>query len=382
VNILKCTSEIGKKMTSIFGAIDYTFTYSYAVEKKYINDYKIIVPSLDISYNKYEYIYHSLLFYGYKKCIVFTPNIEDANKFVNELIKINGNNFSIDISINKIVNTTTKKNRHLILENFRSNKTLSIIVAVYILDECIDIPECDSVYISYDTLPEIRTIQRISRCLRIYEDLDNGYKKQKSGIFLYVTVEKNDANIDPDANINKYVKKVFKQLCSYMGYNENKLETTDITSMTTIKNLLKTELTKEFIDDKNVFEGEFVQKSYYENELKELNNINENECNKYYKLIFNDILNSKNKYFDLEIILDMVNMQKGHLSKLLKEEQFYPKDEHMVDKIKVRAGNGTSTKHIFKISKKTIFGMIMFSKNNNFNKLKQYLIEYLFLIFN
>ena len=47
-----------------------------------------------------------------------------------------------------------------------TNNTLSFICAVHILDECIDIIECDSIYISYVSKNIIRTIQRMCRCLR------------------------------------------------------------------------------------------------------------------------------------------------------------------------------------------------------------------------
>jgi hypothetical protein len=53
--------------------------------------------------------------------------------------------------------------------------------SVRILDECIDIPACDSIYITYPSNSKIRTIQRLSRCIRI----DKNNKFKKGNIFIW-----------------------------------------------------------------------------------------------------------------------------------------------------------------------------------------------------
>ena len=79
------------------------------------------------------------------------------------------------ITYKTLNNTRTK-----IIENFKKDATkLNFIISVHTLDECVDIPVCDSVYITYNVKNSINIIQRISRSLRIYEN------KQKSGIFLW-----------------------------------------------------------------------------------------------------------------------------------------------------------------------------------------------------
>jgi hypothetical protein len=79
------------------------------------------------------------------------------------------------ITYKTLNNTQTK-----IIENFKKDATkLNFIISVHTLDECVDIPVCDSVYITYNVKNSINIIQRISRSLRIYEN------KQKSGIFLW-----------------------------------------------------------------------------------------------------------------------------------------------------------------------------------------------------
>jgi ERCC4-related helicase len=52
------------------------------------------------------------------------------------------------------------------LDDFNNSEEISILCSVEILDECIDIPSCDSFYITYNCVSKIRIIQRISRALR------------------------------------------------------------------------------------------------------------------------------------------------------------------------------------------------------------------------
>jgi superfamily II DNA or RNA helicase len=163
----------------LFGKIAYGYNFKDAIRNKYINDYQIIVPTNDNKYDKYEYIYYNLLYFGYKKCIIYAKNMDKAKKFVQKIIELNNNKFKIDIYIKTFTCDISYNIRQTILNKFKKNEQLSILVSVRILDECIDIPECDSVYFSCKCESQIRIIQRISRSLRIYKN------KGKSGIFLY-----------------------------------------------------------------------------------------------------------------------------------------------------------------------------------------------------
>jgi superfamily II DNA or RNA helicase len=94
------------------------------------------------------------------------------------------------------------------------------------MDECIDIPKCDSVYITYEIRNSINFIQRISRCLRIYQNkiisgifiwCDNNYKNINivNKIFdEYGTNVVNNIFIKDDKNkviLNKIEKKINKK---------------------------------------------------------------------------------------------------------------------------------------------------------------------------
>ncbi len=169
----------------IFGNIEYSYEFEKAIKEKYINDFQIVVADKNNKYDKYEYIYYNLLYFGYKKCIIYTQNVANAKTFVTKLTAINNEKYKLNLMIGSITCETKMSKRQTLLKDFVKNDSLSILVAVRILDECIDIPSCDSIYISYNCTSEIRTVQRMSRSLRIKES------KPISGIFLWNNVGNN-----------------------------------------------------------------------------------------------------------------------------------------------------------------------------------------------
>ena len=169
------SSEVNK---AIFGKIEFSYSFADAIKNKHINDYRIIIPDKKNTYDNYQFIYHNILYYGYNKCIIYCENKNKANEMI---IGIKKNNiYDVPIYMDVMTYNTSLKKRNEILKNFRENTMLSIIVSVHILDECVNIQECDSIYISYKNKFQVKTIQRICRCLRIHSS-----KRQKSGIFLY-----------------------------------------------------------------------------------------------------------------------------------------------------------------------------------------------------
>ena len=67
--------------------------------------------------------------------------------------------------------STGKTARNLNLTKFRNNNTkINIMLNVHILDEGIDIPECDSIYLTHPNNNPINLIQRISRANRIHKN--------------------------------------------------------------------------------------------------------------------------------------------------------------------------------------------------------------------
>ena len=74
--------------------------------------------------------------------------------------------YLIDYEQNKITSDTSANNRTDILNKFQSSNKIYLLFSVRILDECIDIPACDSIYIANPPSSKIRTIQRLCRCIR------------------------------------------------------------------------------------------------------------------------------------------------------------------------------------------------------------------------
>ena len=174
----------------IFGEVIYNMTFTEAIEKKYIADYKIWLPSihednskLDNELSIYEidsvikakckYLYSCLLNNGSRKCIIYCIDTEEIKLMIKAMKKLN-DFYCLDFNVNKITSKNSQNERSKILNEFANGNNIQLLFSVRILDECIDIPSCDSIYITYPSQSKIRTIQRLSRCIRI--DKNNKFK--------------------------------------------------------------------------------------------------------------------------------------------------------------------------------------------------------------
>ncbi len=174
----------------IFGNIIYNISFNEAIEKKYITDYKVWLPSISedntklnnelniydidkILKSKCTFLFISLVKNGSKKCIIYCKNINEINEMISSMKKLN-KFFYLDYESSQITCNNTKKQRKEILNNFSNSDKIQLLFSVRILDECIDIPSCDSIYISYPCKNKIRIIQRLSRAIRI--DPNNKFK--------------------------------------------------------------------------------------------------------------------------------------------------------------------------------------------------------------
>jgi superfamily II DNA or RNA helicase len=175
------SNETINDYSNIFGNIRYTLEWKYAIENKYICDYNFYYPNNDkiieyitnikfdtsiiektILINKAFFLLESIKSLTIKKCIVYLKTIKEADLFENILKTINIY-FEFTLGIYNINYNTTRTKRNISLTKFRNNKTkISIILNVHILDEGIDIPECDSVYLTHPNNNPINIIQRIA----------------------------------------------------------------------------------------------------------------------------------------------------------------------------------------------------------------------------
>ena len=168
---------------SIFGNTIYNMSFTDAIKNKYITDYKIWLPSIHEDNEKLEeelsiydinsvikakcnYLFSCLLNNGSRKCIIYCIDTTEITEMINGMNELN-KFYYINYNINQITSKNNDKQRNKILNDFSNDNNIQLLFSVRILDECIDIPSCDSIYITYPSQSKIRTIQRLCRCIRL-----------------------------------------------------------------------------------------------------------------------------------------------------------------------------------------------------------------------
>ena len=237
---------------NIFGKIVYSYDLNMAIQNNYINNYQIIIPNNETENDQIEFIYSNMLYYGYKKCLIYCKCVEECEITKTKLEEINKTKYNFNLFNEIITYKTSGRKRLNILEKFKKNNNkLSFIISIHTLDECIDIPECDSIYMLNKVINPINIIQRISRCMR---KMDN---KIKSGIFLWC---KKYTDLTRIANIIKnydgsFINKILvKKINNINNIVEEKLNNEsnniDINSQK-IKNIVEIILNNENINIEN-----------------------------------------------------------------------------------------------------------------------------------
>jgi len=169
----------------IFGNNTYSFSMARGISENFICDYEIFLPDLRITNTltdileevdisdlsndlalKAKFILRAILETGSKKCIIYLRNQEEAIQMVTILNTINEYYCVNNLFVESIISDTNSSNRTEVLQKFTENSGFSIICSVHILDECIDIPSCDSIFITYPSESKIRNIQRLCRSNR------------------------------------------------------------------------------------------------------------------------------------------------------------------------------------------------------------------------
>uniref|UniRef100_A0A6C0H843 Helicase ATP-binding domain-containing protein n=1 Tax=viral metagenome TaxID=1070528 RepID=A0A6C0H843_9ZZZZ len=179
--------ETNYNIENLLGKIVYKMDFMYAIDNNLISNYEIYLPIHEddnyeilveqikilnydkILIKKILYYFESIKILGKLKTIIYFNNHDHIDIFIKCMNDIN-NYYNYNYTIDSIICTDTKNNRNKKLENFNNNDNISILCSVGILDECIDIPSCNSVYITYNCVSKIRIIQRISRSLRKYNN--------------------------------------------------------------------------------------------------------------------------------------------------------------------------------------------------------------------
>jgi superfamily II DNA or RNA helicase len=230
----------------IFGETKYELTWKDVIKNKYICDYNFYYPNngkiitriddlkIDkkliektILINKSYFLLESIKLTNIKKCIAYLKTIKESDEFV-KILKTMNIYFELNIKVYEINYNTTKKRRTEYLNKFKNDNTcINILCNVHVLDEGIDIPECDSIYLTHPNNNPINIIQRISRANR----LDFNNKDKIAKIFIWskdnIKLEKIIDNISKTIDIkygkeiNEYVNK--SRQCNNI-LNINKIE--------------------------------------------------------------------------------------------------------------------------------------------------------------
>lgn len=183
------------------GEVVYSMSFTNAIKDGYITDYKIYLPSIqeengdliteisseidvkDIdneTKGKSMYLLKCILHNGSKKCIIYCQDLNEIDlmkKSVEELNKY----YLLDLNTQIITSDVSYKNRQQIINTFTNSKKIELLFSVRIMDECIDIPSCDSIFITYASNSKIRTIQRMCRCIRV----DNKNKFKVGNVYIW-----------------------------------------------------------------------------------------------------------------------------------------------------------------------------------------------------
>jgi superfamily II DNA or RNA helicase len=202
-------------MDCLFGDVVYQMTFRDAINNKYTTDYKLWLPSVhennkeldkELSIyqidnemkNRCKFLYSCIANNGSRKCIVYCKDTEDM-KTMMECMKTLNEFYIMDIEMSSISCEDSENKRKLTLECFaNNNKKIQLLFNIRILNECIDIPSCDSIYISYAPKNKITTIQRISRATRT--DKNNPYKVAN----IYIWCEEYEEILETLSGIKEY----------------------------------------------------------------------------------------------------------------------------------------------------------------------------------
>jgi superfamily II DNA or RNA helicase len=188
--------------TELLGEITYTMSFTDAIKNKLVCDYQIYLPLIveDVKENhdnikkelnigdvnltvldKCSFMCCSISDLGFRHMICYFQDIKEIDEFIKTL-KIANEFYALDnLIVDKITCETKQTERELILNNFKNHDGVSILCSVKILDECIDIKECDSIFVTYPCKNKVKMVQRLNRCTRINKAKPN----KKGGLLLW-----------------------------------------------------------------------------------------------------------------------------------------------------------------------------------------------------
>jgi superfamily II DNA or RNA helicase len=278
----------------IVGNIIYQYSMQKAIENHYICDYEIYLPLLDeknnsefyikipeeikieeeneLLYKKAIFLIEGLIQTGSNNCIVYLSDIESCSIFNKVIIELINNYYYFPYWIGTIDCNTSSTEREELLKKFQDKvlkSEIKILLSIRILDEGIDIPKCDSIFITSvgDYSNDIRMIQRLCRAVRI----DKINLSKKANCFIWTDnmnkvnrslkiLKENDINFIGKINNKKLLEKsnIVNDITNKSIIFENKLE-----NKNNQNNLVNKKYNKILYICENC-EKEFIDKYHYE----------------------------------------------------------------------------------------------------------------------
>jgi superfamily II DNA or RNA helicase len=187
-----------------FGDELFVLPMAESIRRKLTCDYRVIIPlfedtkselegviipeNVDDSWiSRAEFLLTGMFVEGARKCIIYTHSHKDAEQMV-QAIGVLSAYQGVTINCATILsedNGTTRQSR---LDTFQKTDGWSILVSCRILNECVDVPACDSIFLAQPTQvggesSKIRFVQQMSRATRLNEQQPHKIAK----VFVWAT---------------------------------------------------------------------------------------------------------------------------------------------------------------------------------------------------
>ena len=238
-----------------------------------------------------------------KKLLIYVSYCDQIDEY-EYIINIISKFFNIKCELENITYYTSRRNRKRIIEKFKKhNDWYSILLNVSILNEGVDIPDCDSIFITNNTDNMINTVQRMCRCNRITQT--------KTDCYIYLWTDQNK------------IEKIYEYLnMDNLEFVKSKIRITNLTEQKEVKK--KISFTEYFLKNSNIeYHNEIL--TIFEN-LEKLDSkeylINHEKLQKWLKLKHRNLFVAmiKEKYIenkDYIITYPQANQKGGQNKQLL-----------------------------------------------------------------
>ena len=389
----------------VFGSTIYNMSFTDAIKSNYITDYTIWLPSIhentelldkdlsiydidDVIKSKCKFLYSCLVNNGSRKCIIYCTDTNEITNMMNAIEKLD-DYYCLDYHMDYITSNISHKKRDTILKTFASSPKIELLFSCRILDECIDIPSCDSIFITYPSQSKIRTIQRLCRCIRI--DTKNKYKKGN----IFIWCDEYSKILETLSGIKEYDvefrDKIKLNINGHHGISEDKGLIDDkkligdytmgIKEFKDISWDDKLDMVKQYIDENNCRPSSSSKDNntrqlaiWVSHQIKNYKHKKEIMKNKYYFDKWTDFLNKYKEYFlsNEEKWINNIEKVKSYISKNNKVPSQYDEDNN----IKQLGAWVTQQKIKYNKRKGIMVNDIYYNKWTNFiNEYKEYFLS-------